>query len=88
MGGIVRYRECSISYHKVTDVELSRNLLERVLGLSSIRIFTPGTSSSFSFGWFGGGQSPELKYEGLGSAEEPAESINVQVRDSKDAINV
>lgn len=87
VGGILRYRERSIPYHKITDVELSRNILERILGISSIRIFTPGTSSSFSWGPFGSGQSPELKYEGLVESEEPTESINVQVRDSKDAIH-
>lgn len=60
-GGILRYRERSIPYHKITDVERSRNLLERFLGLSSIRIFTPGTSSAFAWGvMLGGGQTPEL----------------------------
>jgi len=87
VGGILRYRERSIPYHKITDVELSRNILERILGISSIRIFTPGTSSNFSWGPFGGGQNPELKYEGLEESEEPTESINLLVRDSKDAIH-
>jgi uncharacterized membrane protein YdbT with pleckstrin-like domain len=86
-GGILRYRERSIPYHKITDVELSRNILERILGISSIRVFTPGTSSNLSWGPFGGGQSPELKYEGLEESEEQTESINLHVRDSKDAIH-
>lgn len=87
VGGILRYRKRSIPYHKVTDVELSRNILEQLLGISSIRIFTPGTSSSFSFGMLGGGQRPELNFEGLENADEAAESINVLVRDSKDAVH-
>ncbi len=87
-GGIIRYRERSIPYHKITDVELSKNIIERILGLSSIRIFTPGTASrSFNWGFFGGGQSPELNYEGLEESEDPTESINLQVRDSNDAIH-
>jgi len=87
VGGILRYRERSIPYHKITDVELSRNILEQLLGVSSIRIFTPGTSSSFSWGMFGAGQRPELKFEGLGNAEDATESINLHVRDSKDAVH-
>ena len=86
VGGIVRYPERSIPYHKITDVELSRHLLERQLGLSSIRIFTPGTSSNFSLSGWSAGQTPELMFEGLLDAEIPTETINLQVRDSKDAV--
>ena len=87
VGGIVRYRERSIPYHKITDVERSQNIIERVLGVSSIRIFTPGTSSSFSFGSWGG-QRPELVFEGLESSEDETESINLIVRDSRDLTGV
>ena len=87
VGGIIRYRERSVPYHKITDVELSINLIERILGMSSIRIFTPGTASSRSWGFWGSSQAPELCFEGLVDSETPSESINVLVRDSKDAIH-
>lgn len=87
VGGIVRYRERSIPYHKITDVELSMNLIERAMGMSSIRIFTPGTSSSRAFGLWFSGHAPELSFEGLSDSEEPTESINLLVRDSKDAVH-
>lgn len=85
VGGILRYRERSVPYHKVTDVELSINIFERIFGMSSVRIFTPGTGSSRSWGPWGSSQAPELCFEGLTDSEEPSESINVMVRDSKDA---
>ena len=87
VGGIIRYRERSVPYHKITDVELSINIIERIIGMSSIRIFTPGTGSSRSWGFWGTSQAPELCFEGLLDSEAPSESINVLVRDSKDAIH-
>ena len=81
VGGIVRYRERSVPYHKITDVETSRSIIERVLGISSIRIFTPGTGSAFSWMTWGG-QSPELKFEGLLEGGEITERINERVRDA------
>lgn len=77
-GGIVRRIERSIPYHKITDVEKSENILERLLGISTVKVFTPGTAS-MNFGPFGG-QSSEITYEGVSDSDEISEIINDQVR--------
>jgi len=73
-GGIVRRIERSVPYHKVTDVEMSQNIIERILGISSLKIFTPGTGS-MNFSPFGG-QRAEISFVGLKDNEKPATSIN------------
>lgn len=79
-GGIVRKIEHSVSYHKITDVERSRNLLEQILRISTINLFTPGTSS-MRIGAAARSQAiPELRFEGLQESEEASETINEQVR--------
>ena len=78
-GGILRRIERSIPYHKITDVEISQNILERFLGISSIRIFTPGTSSVRVFGQGGA----EITFVGLAQTEEPAETVNNMLRQVK-----
>ena len=77
-GGIVKRTERSIPFHKITDVERSENIFERALGISKVKVFTPGTAS-MNFSPFGR-QSSEITYEGLSDAEEISESINNQVR--------
>lgn len=72
-GGILRYVQHSVPYHKITDVEMSRNIIERMLGISSLGIYTPGTGSMNSSG---GGRRPEIAYIGLKDNESPAEMIN------------
>jgi len=73
-GGILRRVERSVHYHKVTDVEMSQNIVERVLGISSLRIFTPGTGSMMMSPF--GGQKAEIVFAGLKDNEAPAETIN------------
>ena len=77
-GGIIRRTERSIPFHKITDVEKSENIVERMLGISRVKVFTPGTAST-NIGPFGR-QSSEITYEGLSDAEEMSETINNQVR--------
>jgi len=77
-GGIIRRIERSIPIHKITDVEKSEHIVERILGISRVKVFTPGTAS-MNFGPFGR-QSSEITYEGLLDAEEISEAINDQVR--------
>ena len=77
-GGIIKRTERSIPLHKITDVEKSENIVERMLGVSKVKVFTPGTAS-MNFSPFGR-QSPEITYEGLAYAEEISEAINNQVR--------
>jgi uncharacterized membrane protein YdbT with pleckstrin-like domain len=77
-GGILRTIERSVPYHKVTDVEMSQNIIERMLGISSLKIFTPGTASMTASPF--GGQRAEISFVGLKDNETPARSINDIVR--------
>jgi len=70
-GGILRRIERSVPYHKITDVERSQNIIERVLGISTLNIFTPGTASTGS-----GGRGAEISFPGLLDSEAPAVAIN------------
>ena len=72
-GGILRRVEHSVPFHKVTDVEMSQNIIERILGISSLGIFTPGTGS---MGSSCKGRRPEIAFIGLKDNETPAEIIN------------
>lgn len=72
-GGIFRRVEHSVPFHKITDVEMSQNIIERALGISSLGVFTPGTGS------MGAGYNrrrPEIAFVGLKDNETPAEIIN------------
>jgi len=73
-GGILRRVERGVPYHKITDVEMSQNIIERILGISSLNIFTPGTGSVCP-GSFGG-QRAEISFTGLRDNETPATTIN------------
>ena len=80
-GGIIKLIERSVPYHKITDVEQSRNILERLFGIGNLNIYTPGTASmAFSpFTW----QSSELAFAGIKDLEEPAETIQGILADLK-----
>ena len=71
-GGIIRRVQHLIPYHKVTDIEMSQNIIERVLGISTLNIFTPGTSSRGDSSF----QKAEISFVGLKDNESPAETIN------------
>lgn len=81
-GGILRRIERSVPYHKITDVEMSQNIIERVLGISTLNIFTPGTGSMYQGSPFRG-QKAEISFVGLKDNETPAESINQILRKFK-----
>lgn len=36
----------AVPYHKITDVEVSRSLLDQRLGFSTLKMFTAGSTSS------------------------------------------
>jgi len=77
-GGILRRIERSVPYHKITDVEMSQNIIERILGISSLKIFTPGTASMKAFPF--GGERAEITFVGLKDNEPPARTINEILR--------
>ncbi len=76
-GGIIRRVERSVYYHKVTDVEMSQNIIERILDISTLNIFTPGTSSRSADS---SSQKAEISFVGLRDNESPANSINSILR--------
>lgn len=60
-GGILLKKIKSVPYHKVTDVSIFQNIIERALGISTVNIHTAGT----------GVQIPEIRFFGLRDPEKP-----------------
>ena len=69
-GGILLRRVKSVPYHKITDVSVSQNILERILGISKLNIHTAGT----------GIPSPEIQFVGLTDPEMPQSIIMERLR--------
>ncbi|MES9950699.1 MAG: PH domain-containing protein [Candidatus Thiodiazotropha sp.] len=78
VGGLLKKVEHSVSYNKITDVERSRNIVEQILGMSTINLFTSGTTSMRAP--MRSQPLPELSYIGLVNSEDEAETINEYVR--------
>ncbi|VAW95925.1 hypothetical protein MNBD_GAMMA21-1591 [hydrothermal vent metagenome] len=73
IGGILKRIERTVPYKKITDIQRSQNILERMLGIWNVQVFTPGTSSMQI------GQAKaraELNFDGLLNSEELYEAIN------------
>jgi uncharacterized membrane protein YdbT with pleckstrin-like domain len=73
IGGILKRVERSVPYKKITDIQKSQNILERVIGIWNVQVFTPGTASIQM------GQAKakaELNFDGLVNSEELYEIIN------------
>ena len=45
IGGLLVRRRRSVPYHKITDVEVSRSPLDQILGISTLKMYTAGSSS-------------------------------------------
>ncbi len=76
-GGIIRRVKRSVPYHKITDVEMSQNIIERMIGISTLNIFTPGTGSIRGTG----GQKAEISFVGLKDNETPAVTISKHLKE-------
>ncbi|PCJ46783.1 MAG: hypothetical protein COA74_12835 [Gammaproteobacteria bacterium] len=73
VGGILKRIERTIPYKKITDIQRSQNILERILGIWNVQVFTPGTASMQI------GQTKakaELNFDGLLNSEDVYEAIN------------
>lgn len=79
VGGILKRTERSVSYKKVTDVQRSQNILERILGIWNVQIFTPGTGS-VAIG-LGQQAKAEINFDGLTNSEESMEAINKYIQE-------
>jgi len=64
-GGILLKKIKSVPYHKITDVSIFQNIIERMLGLSTVNVHTAGT----------GVQIPEIRFFGLDQPEMPQSII-------------
>lgn len=78
-GGIFVKRKKNVPYHKVTDVEINQNIIERILGIYSLKIFTPGTGSMGVPGF----EKAEIVFYGLKDAETPASIVQNILRKYK-----
>lgn len=74
-GGLLIRRRRSVHYHKVTDVEVSQNPIERLLGLGSLKLYTAGTSSFTAYPW-GPWERAEITFEGLQDPAQPEQIVN------------
>jgi ABC-type multidrug transport system fused ATPase/permease subunit len=73
VGGILKRIERSVPYKKITDIQRSQNIVERMLGIWNVQVFTPGTASMQI------GQAKaraELNFDGLMNSEEMYAAIN------------
>ncbi len=71
VGGLLTQKRRSVHYHKITDVEVSRNIVEQGGGIASLRIFTAGGTGGYMT-WPWGGERAEITFPGLadpGTAE-------------------
>jgi len=60
-GGILLKKIKSVPFHKVTDVSIYQNIIERALSVSTLNVHTAG----------GGVQIPEVRFFGLRQPERP-----------------
>lgn len=80
-GGLLSHKKHFVSYDKITDVEVSQNVIEKLAGTYSLRIFTaasPGASNA----------SEMMRFEGLSNADEPAALIMAESRNLLHASNL
>lgn len=73
VGGILKRVERTVPHKKITDIQRSQNIIERMLGIWNVQVFTPGTASVQI------GQAKaraELNYDGLVNSEEVYEAIS------------
>ncbi|MCF6325539.1 MAG: PH domain-containing protein [Gammaproteobacteria bacterium] len=73
VGGILKRVERSVPHKKITDIQRSQNIIERLLGIWNVQVFTPGTASV----QIGHTKArAELNFDGLIVSEEVYESIS------------
>jgi len=73
-GGVLIHRQKFIPFYKVTDLEVSQNILERLLGISSLGFQTAGA---------GARNKPEITFAGLVDAQGPMEITHKQLKQQK-----
>ncbi len=77
IGGIFKRVERSVPHKKITDIQRSQNIIERILGIWNIEVFTPGTAS-IQVGYRKA--RAELNFDGLINSEVVYESVARQAQ--------
>ena len=72
-GGILKRVELSVSYDRITSVEKTQTIFEKMMGIASIGILTSGTASD----------KPEIIFEGLRDLNTPLSTINEMKKNVK-----
>jgi uncharacterized membrane protein YdbT with pleckstrin-like domain len=65
-GGILYRIKKNVPFHKVTDVGISQDIIEKQLGFSNLRIHTAGTGTAI----------PEIIFQGIENPEKPRKIIS------------
>ena len=69
-GGILLRKIKNVPYHKITDVSITQNIIERMLGISTLNVHTAGT----------GAQRPEIRFFGIRDPEKPQSIVVNELR--------
>jgi putative membrane protein len=69
-GGILLRKMKSVPYHKITDISITQNLIERLLGISSLNVHTAGTGTN----------RPEIRFFSLHNPERPQSILVKELR--------
>jgi uncharacterized membrane protein YdbT with pleckstrin-like domain len=72
-GGILLKRLRSVPYHKITDVEVSQNIIEQFLNLSTLRLHTAGMGTAMA----------EIRFIGIKDASTPEKAITRELNKFK-----
>mgnify|MGYP001574196475 CR=1 FL=1 len=65
-GGVLVKRKKFVPFSKITNVELSQNIIEKIFNMNKINFQTAGT---------GGVPKPEITFEGLENVDKPKEVV-------------
>lgn len=76
-GGLLLSRRRSVHYHKITDIEVSQHIVERLLGIRTLKAYTAGTSGFTGWPWM---ERAEITFPGLAESDTAERLINNVLR--------
>lgn len=80
-GGLLRRVTHSVEHRRITDVQLSQNVIEQLLPLHSISLFTPSTVNALNYS---SRPMPELRLEGLTNGDHIFDLVSRCIRTAKE----
>ena len=72
-GGIIVRKKRNIPFHKITDITISQNIIERILKMSSLEIYSASTRP----------RKAEISFAGLEDTEKPQQLIHSKLKNFK-----